>query len=35
MLFYRERKKVVEIVFENKNEEELSYVLFKCGLSDK
>lgn len=30
-----ERKKAAETAFENKNEEELSYVLSKCGPSDK
>lgn len=33
--FHRERKKAAETAFENKNEEELSYVLSKCGPSDK
>lgn len=35
MPFCRERKKAAETAFENKNEEELSYVLSKCGPSDK
>lgn len=35
MSFCRERKKAAETAFENKNEEELSYVLSKCGPSDK
>ena len=33
--FFRERKKAAETAFDNRSEEELNYVLSKCGPNDK
>lgn len=33
--FFSERKKAAETAFDNRSEEELNYVLSKCGPNDK